>query len=130
MEKRNRKRTRKASEREEVSEEPSPPPVKARRRNSGGKAGEVDERTKRRNTRSRKKALRVSFDIVENSLSVGESEAAAQCTLTLTGSSTEAPVASDDSPPGWAESRKPQTVEMKFKRSNFTVSGWLWWAWP
>lgn len=127
MEKRSRKRSRKASERDEVSEEPSPPLVKARRRSSGGKPCDGEEKKKRGNARSKRRGLRVSFDIVENNLSVGESESAttsgAQCTLTLASSSKNGPPA-ESPPPTVAKdtTKKPQSVEIKFKRPDFTVS--------
>ena len=131
MEKRSsRKRSRKASEREEASEEPPAPLAKSRRRNSGGKSVEAVEKTRKGNARSKRKGLRVSFDIVENRLSVGEGEAAgsgeAGCTLTLASSSGDGPpsVAPEPAPQGTnaAGSRKPLTVEIKFKRPDFTVS--------
>lgn len=126
MEKRSRKRSRKASERDEVSEEPSPPLVKVRRRSSGGKLCDGEEKKRRGNARSKRRGLRVSFDIVENNLSVGESESAttsgAQCTLTLASSSKNGPPAESPPPAVAKDTKKPQSVEIKFKRPDFTVS--------
>jgi hypothetical protein len=135
MEKRSsRKRSRKASEREEASEEPPAPLAKSRRRSSGGKSGEAEEKTRKGNARSKRKGLRVSFDILENRLSVGEGETAgsseAGCTLTLASSSGDGPPSVTPEPAPQtgtagtkdAGSRKPQTVEIKFKRPDFTVS--------
>jgi hypothetical protein len=133
MEKRSsRKRSRKASEREEASEEPPAPLAKSRRRSSGGKSGEAEEKTRKGNARSKRKGLRVSFDILENRLSVGEGETAgsseAGCTLTLASSSGDGPPSVTPEPAPQtgtagtkdAGSRKPQTVEIKFKRPDFT----------
>ena len=125
MEKRScRKRSRKASEREEASEEPSPPLAKTRRRGSGAKPGEGEEKKRKGNARSKRRGLRVSFDIVENNLSVGESESTAssgpQCTLTLASRSEDAPSSAAPEPASLAGPRKP--VEIKFKKPDFTVS--------
>ena len=132
-ERRSRKRSRKASETEQATEESSPPPVKSRRRSSAGKLTQAGGKG---NAKTRKKGLTVSFDIAEHSLSVGEGTTAAnsgQCTLTLASEAT-LPGATENIPrtrrgngagAGSGDNggvvKKPVTI--KFKNSDFTVSG-------
>ena len=146
MEKRSRKRSRKASERDELLDEPSPTtPAKARRRGSNGRGGQIAEgEMKAHGGRAlRSKTLRVSFDIIENRLSVGDSETptsvgavreeeeegrGGQCTLSLSsGSGADGDRGPENSTRHFvtAEARdlgSRKQVEMKFKKADFTVS--------
>ena len=134
MEKRSRKRSRKASETEQATEDSSPPPVKSRRRSSAGKLTQAVG--KGNVLKTRKKGLTVSFDIAEHSLSVGEGATAGstgQCTLTLASKAT-LPVASAENIPrtrsgsgagagsGDNGGVVKKSLTIKFKNSDFTVS--------
>lgn len=127
-----RKRSRKASETEQVAEEPSPPPAKTRKRSASVKFTQTDEKRSQGNVRTRKKGFKVSFDIVEHNLSVGECATgvgASECVLTL-GSTAEkkSPRAANGGRRGNGAGsndvggmvKKP--IDIKFKNSDFTVS--------
>lgn len=136
-EKRARKRSRKASETEQaVEESPPPPPMKTRKRSNAEKLTQLEEKPSRGTARTRKKGLKVSFDIVEHNLSVGESAArtgGSECTLTLGNKEDRTPPKaaenSDNCPlrgtgagPNDRGDGVKKRVDIKFKKSDFTVS--------
>lgn len=131
--KRSRKRSRKASESEQASEEPPSPPGKTRRRSATGRFGQTEEKGSRSSGRTRNKVLKVSFDIVENNLNVGETAEAvngSQCSLTLASTAEDTPTAGTENrtrPGNGAGSKNKRDIikkppEMKFKNNAFIVS--------
>lgn len=135
-EKRARKRSRKASETEQATEESPPPPMKTRKRSNAEKFPHPEEKPSRGNARTRKKGLKVSFDIVEHNLSVGESAAVtgdSECTLTLENKVEPTPpkaVENTENCPLRGTGVGPKDrgggvkkrIDIKFKKSDFTVS--------
>lgn len=135
-EKRARKRSRKASETEQAVEESPPPPMKTRKRSNAEKLTQLEEKPSRGNARTRKKGLKVSFDIVEHNLSIGETAprtGGSECTLTL-GNKAERtpPTAAENSEncplrgtgagPNERVGGVKKRVDIKFKKNDFTVS--------
>ena len=135
-EKRARKRSRKASETEQAVEESPPPPMKTRKRSNAEKLTQLEERPSRGNARTRKKGLRVSFDIVEHNLSVGETAprtGGSECTLTLGNkvertppkaaeNSENCPLRGTGAGPNDRGGGVKKRVDIKFKKNDFTVS--------
>ena len=134
-ERRTRRKSRKISETEQAAEEVSPPPAKRRKRSGQSKSAtpqeEKHEKRDRRSEKAKPRAFRVSFDIVEHSLSVGEGAGSAGgCTLTLASAAerTAASGETGDRRGSGAGSGdvggvvKRPAVDIKFKNSDFTVS--------
>lgn len=129
MEKRSRRRSRKISEQEEVSEEPSPPPVKTRRRSSGGRFIQSEEKKGRGSPCTRSKRLKVSFDILENNLTIGGDTESndSHCTLTLASKTDNITNRASSRLVGNGAGYKDimgvakKQVEIRFKNKDFTV---------
>lgn len=135
-EKRARKRSRKASETEQAAEESPPPPMKTRKRSNAEKLTQPEEKPTRGTARTRKKGLKVSFDIVEHNLSVGDSASrtgGSECTVTLGNkvertppkdaeNSENCPLQGTGAGPNDRGGGVKKRVDIKFKKSDFTVS--------
>ena len=129
-EKRARRKSRKISETEQAVEEPSLP-AKRRKKGSSGKlvAGPTPQEARKGKggaERPRKKRFLVSFDVVENNLSVGDE--ARKCTLTVSNAldgKTEEDVvptgAVNVNGAGDADARTARPP-VKFKKPDFSVS--------
>ena len=136
-EKRSRKRSRKVSESEQAQEEPPSPVGKTRRRSATGRFAPAEETSGRAiSSRTRNKVLKVSFDILENNLNVGDAAEGvngSQCSLTLASAPENTPTPGTENhenrirPGNGAGSKNKRDIvrkspEIKFKNNNFNVS--------